>query len=277
MKVHAELVDHPKYLRLKRAVGEGALECLIRLWGHCESNQRGEYWKKADPEYVEHVCRWTGAQGVLFEALVASGWIDSKPQGISVHDWNETNWRAVFNWKIGRSGGRPQSTADRTVNPKVNPKVNRTDTPGLTQRDGTVNPMVNPDRTSSLTPLNEGMNEGMNEGGERARARGDTHSSSVCEWPTRAQWHAAAEMEGMPPHVEDGEWQNQERKVPADRWKGIDPDRLRHHAAFVIRKWRERGAPGPGGQRSGSPRPLSAAVGNETTETTDESLWKPAN
>ena len=40
MIVEPELPDHPDYLLLKKAVGDFAMEALIRLWGHCQSNRR---------------------------------------------------------------------------------------------------------------------------------------------------------------------------------------------------------------------------------------------
>lgn len=75
--------------------------------------------------------------------------------------------------------------------------------------------------------------------GESA-SRGETPGSR-CEWPTLAEWTAAASMEGLTEAQTTKEWAYQERKVPAERWKGIDPSRLRHHAAYVREQARLRG------------------------------------
>ena len=69
----------------------------------------------------------------------------------------------------------------------------------------------------------------------------ETHTESAPEWPTQAEWRAAAEMEGMSQDFIDLEWCNQERKPPESRWKGVDRTRLRAHARAVIGFARMRG------------------------------------
>ncbi len=65
------------------------------------------------------------------------------------------------------------------------------------------------------------------------------------EWPTREEWLAACDMEALPRELALREWNNQESKTPAQRWrKGsgpIDRSRLRHHAAYVKDFARQRG------------------------------------
>jgi hypothetical protein len=58
-------------------------------------------------------------------------------------------------------------------------------------------------------------------------------------------------MEGLPPHLVESEWLNQERKPPVDRWAKVGRGRLRHHAAWVLGMWRQRGSPGPEGPVAG--------------------------
>lgn len=113
MRVEPELRDHPKFLRLKRVVGEVAMECLIAIWAHCQSNQRGEFWPGADADYVEMICRWDGEAGVLFSALCdcgKPGFIQREPDGVRIHDWAEMNSQMVSNWSRntnGRKGKNP--------------------------------------------------------------------------------------------------------------------------------------------------------------------------
>lgn len=135
MKVEPELMDHPKYLLLRRAVGEIALECLLRIWGHCESNKRGELWRGASPEYVEAVCRWKKRPGDLFIALERFGWVKAEGNAIRVHDWEKSNWRAVSNWELG---SRPKAKAQANDKPRL---------------------------SQGPSPLNEGMSEGVSEAG----------------------------------------------------------------------------------------------------------------
>jgi hypothetical protein len=113
MRVEPELPDHPKFLRLKKIIGEGAMEYLIRLWSHCQGNQRGEYWPSADADYVEMICRWDGQPGVLFKALAECGrpgFVAAEENGVRIHDWEEMNSQTVNNWRRnlnGRAAGNP--------------------------------------------------------------------------------------------------------------------------------------------------------------------------
>lgn len=93
-------------------------------------------------------------------------------------------------------------------------------------------------------------------GGDEMGTRGARPSSgettgSLCEWPTLAEWTAAGSMEGLTAAQITKEWAYQERKVPAERWKGIDPARLRHHAAYV----REQARPRVGSEKTAQKNP----------------------
>ena len=116
MRVEPELLGHPKFLRLKRIVGDGAMEYLVKLWGHCQGNQRGEFWPGADAGYVEMVCGWDGEMGVLYRALVECGrpgFIRVESEGLRIHDWDEMNPQFVKNWHrnpLGRKGKNPTGT-----------------------------------------------------------------------------------------------------------------------------------------------------------------------
>jgi hypothetical protein len=152
VNVQPELHSHPKFLRLKRRIGDIAAEVLLRLWGHCQQNQRGEFWPGADPEYVEVVCGWAGEAGTLFKALTEGingrpGWIEMEEGGLRIHDWGATNAGLLHNWRVGAtSGGRP----------KTKPQAGRGNTDG-NPRDSMANPRGR--------PMNEG-DEG--KGGEYA-------------------------------------------------------------------------------------------------------------
>jgi hypothetical protein len=119
MRVEPELLDHPKFLKLEKRVGEGALKALHRLWGHCQGSQRGGRWMNADCEYVEIVCRWQGEPGKLFEAMVEVGFIEKLAKTLVIHDWDAMNSKAKANWTNGRLGGRP-----RVHPPETQPKPN---------------------------------------------------------------------------------------------------------------------------------------------------------
>lgn len=120
MNIEAELVDHPKYLLLRKKVGVLALEYLIRIWGHCASNRRGEHWRGKDAEYLEIVARWTGEPGALLSALVEVGFVDQKPTGLLIHDWESNNSFTVANWTKNLSG-RPSKKKPTSATPEPKP------------------------------------------------------------------------------------------------------------------------------------------------------------
>lgn len=221
MKVEPEILDHPKFLRLKKAVGDIALEVLVRLWGHCEANQRGEYWRGADCEYVEIVARWNGQAGVLFGFLTAIGWVDAEEKGVRIHDWNDTNWRAVSNWKLGQR-----------------PKKNYHDKPTQKPR------LMPPPQTGSSTggsPLNEGMNEGMNEG------VGATEIPSEQTVLAHAESYPGDPVRGIPQSIPEGwvlDWFAWRMSPKAGPWPAdwrADMER-RYRAAWINGDRRTRGS-----------------------------------
>ena len=113
MRVEPELRTHNKFKRLKRIVGEGAMEYVIAIWGHCQSNQRGGFWPGTDVDYVEMLCDWDGEAGLLFKALVEcgapkAGFIEVETGGLRIHDWDEMNSKTIANWGNGAKGGRPR-------------------------------------------------------------------------------------------------------------------------------------------------------------------------
>lgn len=131
MNVQPALLDHPKFTAFKRELGAPeAVEYLLRLWGHCQIEQRGGNWGKVDAEYIEAICRWTGEAGKLFLALSRQyfrrpGWITMAGNGaVTVVGWDEENHGLISCWKNGGKGGRPRGK----------PNANRTETDRLTGR-----------------------------------------------------------------------------------------------------------------------------------------------
>jgi hypothetical protein len=114
MNIEAELVDHPKYLLLREMVGPNALEYLIRIWGHCAANRRGEHWKGKDGKYLEIVARWTGDRSVLFMALVEVGFVENRLTGIVIHDWESNNSITVANWTRNLNGRPSKKKPSKT-------------------------------------------------------------------------------------------------------------------------------------------------------------------
>jgi len=102
--------------------------------------------------------------------------------------------------------------------------------------------------TSKPAPVSEARSDSP----DSAESEYQNGHHSYAEWPSHQEWQAAAQMEGMTLVQLEAEWDNQERKTPADRWKGIDRTRLRRHASFVLAKIRER-TPASGGHGKAPP------------------------
>ena len=131
MRVEPELPDHPKFLRLKRRIGDVAMECLVRMWGHCQQNQRGGHWPSADAEYLEIVCKWSGKAGELHAALVDTKWIEEAGGGLLIHDWEEVNCLTISGWRNGKKGGRPRRQNGQNPETDGFGKGNRLQTDGF--------------------------------------------------------------------------------------------------------------------------------------------------
>ena len=115
------------------------MEFLLRLWGHCEANQRGADWGKVTPDYVEAVCRWPRKRGELYAALLRSiipgkaGWIEEREGRVVIHDWETHNNGLMMKWLNGKKGGRPPKTRSE---PTDNLQVSN----GITRSEPTDNP-----------------------------------------------------------------------------------------------------------------------------------------
>lgn len=148
MRIEPELPDHPKFLRFKKIVGEGAMEYLIRLFGHCQNNQRGEFWAGADADYVEMICRWDREPGVLSQALTQCGkpgFLELTHDGVIVHDWNEMNSQAVANWRKNPRGRGAKKQSGTNGEPTANPVLPLGQNGGAnpTRQEPTANPVLN--------------------------------------------------------------------------------------------------------------------------------------
>ncbi len=108
MIVEPGITLHPKFTRLKKAVGVGALEYLINLWGYCQQRRTDELGRA---EYVEEIARWDGSEGVLFSALEKFGWIDVENGWVWAHGWSENNQAWLSRIAGGKKRGEQQKKA----------------------------------------------------------------------------------------------------------------------------------------------------------------------
>lgn len=213
MIVEPGLPDDPKYLRLKkglRTLDETviAFEVLIRLWAHCQANQRGEYWPKADADYVECVCRWDGAEGKLFELLTTRGWIDLENDGVRIHDWNDMNASLVACWSNGKFGGKRK-------------KKRGVGLAAGSRRLPDGQPTGNPPATDGQ-PMGDPIEGGIEREREGVLApKGSDSESDFPEvsWPTEQEVCVECTMRGIPEAVGTKFWIFYESKSP--KWGGI--------------------------------------------------------
>ena len=125
MNIQPSIFNHPKFLVFKQEIGGEALEYLARLWGHCQTMQKGDTWFGANAAYVESICGWTGEPGKLFAALTRKsfrqpGWIQVKKGSLLIVGWYRHNQNLVANWDRNRSGKRSPHKV-RADNPTANP------------------------------------------------------------------------------------------------------------------------------------------------------------
>jgi hypothetical protein len=121
MIVEPGFLDHEKTMRLRRAIGDGAVECILRLWAHCQVSRRDVL--PNDANFVASICRWRGKPEKLLKALLgggqttgrvsagcAEGFLEVCGENLKVHDWRSVNATLVSRWENGRMGGRPPKT-----------------------------------------------------------------------------------------------------------------------------------------------------------------------
>lgn len=170
MRVEPETPDHPKFRRLKRRVGDIAMECLVRLWAHCQNGQRGGTWSRIDPEYVEVVAGWAGKPGELYAALKDIGWVEERGTKLVIHDWDKMNSRAKANWENGKLGGRPRDNPNETQlllgKPKRNPNPR----------------MVNPNPVSGNPKVCMSVSQSVPSTGEKNKEAGARVAASRTQW-----------------------------------------------------------------------------------------------
>jgi hypothetical protein len=189
MRVEAELLDHPKFIRLKSLLGPAALEVLLRIWGHCQSCHRGGHWGLVDPWYVEAVARWSGTAGECMKALRECRFIDVSPDGrVEIHDWDVMNSHMVKAWSNGKKGGRkpgqptpPPPQTELPADP-ISDLLTDPRTDGLTQAEPNSEP----------TGRKEGRKESRKESVEGAHTPIPTQPPAFAEAPSQAEVLKAA-------------------------------------------------------------------------------------
>lgn len=243
MIVAPDMTSHAKFLLYKRALGrDDAAEYLLRIWGHCQRDQRGECWGPVGTAYVEAVAGWQGAPGKLFEVLSApfcgqSGWITVDGQAnITIHGWTERNAQMVACWRNGPTGGRPRKPNGKPAD----------------------NPTVKPDKPNGKPADNPSRVMGLDGNGLDESSK--THSRDP-QWqePTLAEVLTLASMRGIPEdcatkwyHTSAGAgWIDPQRR-PMKNWPHV-------LQGFAV-SWRaNEHVRGPAGKK-GAPSPVAERI-----------------
>jgi hypothetical protein len=171
MNVHPGLLNHPKFLAYKRALGDPrALEFLIRIWGHCQDRQLGENWGNATPSDVEAIAGWDGKPLQLWSALTMplykkKGFIDRINRQTIIVGWEEMNHAILNSWNARRNGALKKhirrsstdvSTDVSTDNPRIIHGASPDDPIGLDgtglDGSGTPQPLSHPVRLEFQEP-----------------------------------------------------------------------------------------------------------------------------
>ena len=144
MIVEPDILSHPKFIKLKASVGDGALEMLVRIWTHCQQNKRGQFWRGAGRDYVEVVIAGCTQRGKIFEPLQNCGWIHEHADGIEIHDWDKHNASLVARWNRPQPPAQPPAqTPDRTGQDRTGHDMTGTEPP-LPPKGGVLAPSALP-------------------------------------------------------------------------------------------------------------------------------------
>lgn len=212
MIIEPNLERNQKFRALRRAVGKDALYFLMRVWAHCQEDQRGAHWGKVDSKYIEAVCDWSGTPGKLYELLTTSivggkkPFIEVRGGRVVVHEWDKRNQSLINSWKNGNKGGRPRVTnGEPTANPRV------------THGQPTANPIrEDKSREEDNTPM--------------ARFR-------EIEVPGWDEFWAFADMQGLPEWRAKREFGYQQGRT----WRGIT--NWKGQVSHIREIWKQEGCP----------------------------------
>lgn len=90
---HQQLANHPKLKRLARLLGvskQAAIGYLHLLWWWALSYApRGQVIPPFNAEDVADAMEFEGDPGEMVDALISAGFLDSKEDSITIHDWHD--------------------------------------------------------------------------------------------------------------------------------------------------------------------------------------------
>lgn len=91
-RVKVGFFDHPKTIRLERALGATAVVSLLRLWDFCAQYRIEGVLSGLDNEDIAAAARWQDDADKFVDVLVRCKLLDRDANGtLTVHDWLENN------------------------------------------------------------------------------------------------------------------------------------------------------------------------------------------
>ena len=91
IRLQVTLLSHPKTIKLRRRLGDGAFIALIQLWIFVAQNKPSGQLTGMDVDDIEIAAGWTGEEGALVSELLTLRLLDETDDGYSVHDWQDNN------------------------------------------------------------------------------------------------------------------------------------------------------------------------------------------
>ena len=95
IRLSVDFWDHPKTVKLERALSLQGVKALQVLWLWAAKNRPCGTLSSMDADDIEIAAKWKGKAGRLVETLVALRWIDKTEKGFTLHNWKKRNaWAA---------------------------------------------------------------------------------------------------------------------------------------------------------------------------------------
>ena len=144
---HTSLPRHRKTKRLSRRLGisiRDTVGCLHMLWYYAADFAPSGNLDGHAPEDIASGCDWDGDSREFVEALTDSGWLESTPAGLVVHDWDDYNRQYRERQKAAqrqrdkraRESESHESHCDVTVTSRATDRQDKTDRQEEEARDG---------------------------------------------------------------------------------------------------------------------------------------------
>lgn len=89
IRVRTTLARHPKWLRLRKLLGNDGRVGLLHLWIFAREHRPDGSLAGLEDDEIEAGASWDGEPGALVRALEACGWLDRTPDGPVLHGWGE--------------------------------------------------------------------------------------------------------------------------------------------------------------------------------------------